>query len=604
MADDPLTVTTPVDAPPPVDADSVPVVGGATRPASGTAPSGHHVAPEIPGYDVVREVSRGGMGVVYEAHQKSLGRTVALKIVLGDARADDVAIDRFLIESRAAAAIVHSHVVRVYDFGECGGRPYLVMEYCPGGTLADGLKAGRMDPTAAAVLVHKLAAGMAAAHARGIVHRDLKPQNVLFDAAGEPKVADFGLAKFAAGANLTRPGDVMGTPAYMAPEQASGLAVGIDTAADVWALGVVLYECLTGKTPFAGFSTAAIVSAVQAADPVPVRVAAPAAPRDLEFICHKCLRKTPGDRYPTAAELATDLGRFLAGEPLAARDRGYRVRRFASRWWKPVALVALVGVLVGGFLAMRPTTNGPDEATLALRREEVKHRVEAVTRGEPHPDRATPHAVIPVDELPKVENKPFRVISDDRVVDLRAWRKLTPTEPSAASFVIFNNRRVLTRIGPADDYRIEYKTTGRDVIVRAVSPNPDAAKLYTTAATQRVGGQEMKVRQLVLDTRSVPLYEEFTAQVVATYRDSLQTPAEQWFGMSGFAGSLRSSILLVFPDDKPFISYTLRVAPPGGGAPQKYDGRVIAFAAEDRRWLYWEVPRPLEGHVYRVDWTW
>ncbi|HYH64224.1 MAG TPA: serine/threonine-protein kinase [Urbifossiella sp.] len=578
----------------------------ATRPSS-PRPAGPDAPPDVPGYDVVREVSRGGMGVVYEARQRSLGRSVALKLVLGDARAEGVALSRFLVESQATARVHHPHVVQVYDSGETGGRPYLVMEFCPGGTLADRLKGGRMDPAAAAGLLHQLAGGVAAAHVWGIVHRDLKPQNVLFDAAGEPKVADFGLAKFAAGATLTKPGDVMGTPAYMAPEQASGRTEGIDAAADVWALGVMLYECLTGTRPFAGYSTAAMLLAVQGAEPVPLRRLAPGVPRDLEFICHKCLRKAAADRYPSAAELAADLDRYLKGEPLSTRDRGYQLRHVTARWWKPAA-VGLVGTaaLVAIYLSTRPPPDAvtPDDPTATLRRQEVERRVEGVRAGRPNPDREYPHPVVAIDALAEPTNAAFRVITDDRVADLRSWKKLTPAEPGAESFVIFQNRRVLTRTAPADEYRIEYRTTGRDIIGRAVSPSPEKARVYAATQPRAVGGQAMKVRHLALDTRGVPLHEEFTAQVVATYRDSIQTPADQWLGMIGYTGALKSSILIVFPDDRPFVEYRLRVAPPGGGAPRDYDGPVIRFHGDDRRWVYWEVPAPLDQHVYRVDWTW
>ncbi len=597
MPDDPQTAPPAADTSR-VEPDSIAAaLDQVTKPSHPPA-AGAEAAPEVPGYDVVREISRGGMGVVYEARQRSLNRAVALKLVLGGVRADPVALARFLVESRATAAVHHPHVVQVHDFGESAGRPYLVMEFCPGGTLAARLGAGRTEPRAAAELVRKVAGGVAAAHVWEIVHRDLKPQNVLFDELGEPKVADFGLAKFAAGATLTRPGDVMGTPAYMAPEQAAGRADAVGAAADVWALGVILYECLTGERPFIGYSNAAVIAAVQSVEPRRVRALAPGVPRELEFICLKCLRKNPADRYPSAAELAADLDRFLAGQPLAARDRTYQLRRLATRWWKPAAVAAGLVVLVAAFLSLR------EDPAMALRREEVVRRAEAVKLGRPNPDRETSHSVVAVEKLPKVDAHAFRVIYDERVVDLRGWRKLGESPPGTESFVIFQNRRVLMKQAPADEYRIEYRTTGRDVVPRAISPSPERATVFTTPEQRAVGGQGMKVRQLALDTRTVPLHEEFTAQVSATYVDSLQTADDQWLGVIGFDGTLKSSILIVFPDDKPFATYTLRVAPPNGAAPQPYTGPRIVFHGDDRRWLYWEVPRPLEEHVYRVDWTW
>ena len=195
------------------------------------------------GYQIVREIACGAMGVVYEARQLQLNRVVAFKKVL---HADPSGLLRFLAE--AIAAVRHPNVVQVYESGQHDGQPYLAMEFCPGGTLAAKLKdGGRLAPQAAVELMAQVAAGVAAAHAEGVVHRDLKPGNVLFDVAGVPKVADFGLAKRGTGADLTHTQAVMGTPAYMSPEQARGETKFVGPTADVWALGVMLYECLTGK---------------------------------------------------------------------------------------------------------------------------------------------------------------------------------------------------------------------------------------------------------------------------------------------------------------------------------------------------------------------
>ena len=233
------------------------------------------------------------MGVVYRARQETLNRDVAVKMVLGAAPMDLV---RFLAEAESAAAVDHPHVVRVYDFGQHDGRPYLAMEYLPGGTLAERLKAGRLPPRDAADVVAGVARGVAAAHAQGIVHRDLKPGNVLFDAAGTPKVADFGLAKRGGGSNLTHTNAVLGTPAYMAPEQIEEGAKLAGPAADVWALGVILYEAATGARPFDTGDNLATLRKVVEDDPVPPRTLVPAIPRDLETICLKCLAKKPADR--------------------------------------------------------------------------------------------------------------------------------------------------------------------------------------------------------------------------------------------------------------------------------------------------------------------
>ena len=310
--------------------------------------------PVVEGYEVHEELGRGGMGVVYRATHRALNREVALKVL--PAGTPEGAARRFEREAEAAAAVRHPHAVVVYEFGRAGGRPYLAMELCPGGTLADRLKAGRLDPRAAAGLVAKVARGVAAAHAEGIVHRDLKPANVLFDASGEPKVADFGLAKLSR-SDVTETGAVMGTLPYMAPEQVAGGAKFITPAADVWALGAILYECLTGARPFGGGDTWELIDRIGHADPPGVRRGCPGCPRDLEAVVLKCLAKPAHHRYPTASELAADLDRFLAGEAVTAR-RPSAVGR-AARWARrrPAAAVAvvlstaLVVVLAGGMYA-------------------------------------------------------------------------------------------------------------------------------------------------------------------------------------------------------------------------------------------------------------
>jgi serine/threonine-protein kinase len=278
---------------------------------------------------------------------------------------------RFRAEAEAVAAVDHPHVVRVYESGEHGGRPFLALEYCPGGSLADRLRAGPLPPADAASLLAKVAAGVQAAHAAGVVHRDLKPANVLFAADGTPKVADFGLAKRAGGAELTRTRAVMGTPAYMAPEQAAGGTRFVGPAADVYALGAVLFECLAGRPPFESEDVTALLVKVAEEDPPSVRRFAPAVPRDLDRVCRKCLAKDPRERYASAGELAEDLDRIAAGEPprhatagrfgglLGALGRGRQAAEFARfadlfRWLAVVMLLAdtLMGLWLADLLPM------------------------------------------------------------------------------------------------------------------------------------------------------------------------------------------------------------------------------------------------------------
>ncbi len=306
-----------------------------------------HQRHEIPGYEIERELGHGGMGVVYLARHIKLARLVALKMILG--RVDKEVLSRFLGEAAAVAAVKHPNVVHVYDYGEDNGLPYMALEYCGGGTLAEILKQSRqMTPREAAQLVEKIAQGVAAAQAQGIVHRDLKPGNVLLDETGQPKVADFGLAKRGAGADLTLSGAIMGTPAYMSPEQAGGGAKFVGPQADVWALGVILYEAMTGKRPFEGASVDDVLSRVLNAEPIPPRKLVSGQPHDLDLICRKCLEKDPARRYPTAADLAADLGRFLRGQPVTAQPPSwtYLTRKFVRRHRVPLTVSALVAVLV------------------------------------------------------------------------------------------------------------------------------------------------------------------------------------------------------------------------------------------------------------------
>ena len=290
------------------------------------------------GYELLDELGRGGMGVVYRARQTALNREVAIKTIL---RADEgsATVARFWAEAEVMAAVRHPNVVQVYEFGEHAGHPFMALELLTGGSLADLLQSGAMLSRAAAALVEQIARGVAAAHDQGIVHRDLKPGNVLLTSEGAPKVTDFGLAKWRS-TNLTRTQTLMGTPAYMAPEQAAGRAKFLGPQADVWALGVILYECLSGTRPFAGTTAPVLLVQIQTADPVPARTRGRGLSRDLDTIVTKCLSKEPERRYATAAELADDLARFQRREPIAARPvgRAERLVRWARR--KPTAAAA------------------------------------------------------------------------------------------------------------------------------------------------------------------------------------------------------------------------------------------------------------------------
>jgi hypothetical protein len=272
-------------------------------------------------YELREEIGRGGMGVVYRARQASLGRDVAVKMILRGNLASEADHERFAAEAQAAARLDHPGIVPVYEVGEVNGRPYFSMKYVSGTTLAQRLADGPLPPREAARLLSTVARGIHFAHMRGVLHRDLKPSNILIDTDGEPHVTDFGLAKqIEAGETLTKTGAVLGTPAYMAPEQAAGQRGQVGPASDVYSLGVILYHMLTGRPPFQAASPAEMVLLVLEQDPVPPRMLNPKADRDLEMIALRCLQKPIDLRYPSAAALADDLDAYLNNESISARS--------------------------------------------------------------------------------------------------------------------------------------------------------------------------------------------------------------------------------------------------------------------------------------------
>jgi WD40 repeat protein len=321
---------------------------------------GHRAAPAQPeqslpaalgGYQIVREVGRGGMGVVYEARQTALNRVVALKMVLHAGQAEANELRRFAAEAQTVAALDHPHIVPLYEVGECDGHPYYTMKLIDGGSLAAQLPRLAHDPCAAAALLAAVARAVHYAHQRGVLHRDLKPANILMDEQGEPHVSDFGLAKRVAGdSSLTQTGAIVGTPSYMAPEQARA-EKGLTTAIDVYSLGAVLYEILTGQPPFRAGTPLDTLLQVLEKEPEAPRKLQPRIDRDLETICLKCLEKEPQRRYASAEALAQDLDRYLAGEPI--RSRPIRVWERGLRWARRrPALAALVAVSSVATLAL------------------------------------------------------------------------------------------------------------------------------------------------------------------------------------------------------------------------------------------------------------
>jgi serine/threonine protein kinase len=369
---------------------AAPRLGQADRPAGDSPPAadptpGASAAdpPAVPGFEILGELGRGGMGVVYQARQVALQRTVALKMVRNGAHAGPKELARFRAEAAVLARLQHPNIVQIYEVGEAAGRPYFALEFVAGGSLAQQLRGTPQPMRPAAQLVETLARAVHAAHASGVVHRDLKPANILLqkdeggrmkDATGQgaaassfilhpssfrPKITDFGVAKCVAGdgeapglRSPTVTGELLGTPQYMAPEQAATPHQAVGPAADVYALGAILYELLTGRPPFTGETPLDTVLQVLHTELVPVTSLQPNVPRDLETICLKCLRKEPHKRYGSALELAEDLQRFLRDEPIQARP--VRAVEKLWRWGRhhPVAAGLLAAALLAPVVAL------------------------------------------------------------------------------------------------------------------------------------------------------------------------------------------------------------------------------------------------------------
>jgi len=334
--------------------------------------------PKLPGYEIDSELGRGGMGVVYRALQTGLGRTVALKMILAGEHAGRDQLSRFQNEAEAVGRLQHPNIVQIHEVGEHDGLPYFSMEFVAAGNLASKLAGTPQPARDAAALVQTLAHAVHAAHECGVIHRDLKPDNVLLTANGVPKIADFGLAKMMdEGTRKTQTGLPLGTPSFMAPEQARGESAAICPATDVYALGAILYEMLTGRPPFRGTSALETVRQVIAEDPLPPHRLQSKVPRDLETICLRCLEKRSEQRYATAAQLADELHRFLLGAPILARPSNVWTRAVKLTRRRPAiaTLLAISTVAVGALIVMGATYSGRlFQANVTLENEMAKNQ--------------------------------------------------------------------------------------------------------------------------------------------------------------------------------------------------------------------------------------
>src|SRR3974390_974487 len=303
-------------------------------------------------YLLEQEIAHGGMGVVYRARQLSLGRAWAVKLLLlgGDSSAESV--ERFRREARSVAALRHPNIVAIHEIGEHEGQQFFSMDYVEGQNLAEAVRAGPLEPRRSAEVAGAIAEAIHYAHEQGVLHRDLKPSNVLLDAFGQVHITDFGLAKRLDGsADLTSTGQLVGTPNYISPEQAAGKHTGLGPASDVYSIGAVMYELLTGRPPFLSNSLQEARLGIQNKEPVSPHALNPALHRDLETICLKCLRKEPERRYGSAQALAEDLERWLRHQPILARPIGTigRLTKWTQRNPRTAVLVIICSLSILAF---------------------------------------------------------------------------------------------------------------------------------------------------------------------------------------------------------------------------------------------------------------
>lgn len=326
-------------------------------------------------YQLLEPIAKGGMGIVYKARQLKLNRIVAIKMILAGQFADRTDVERFYAEAAAAAALSHPHIVAIHEVGEVQGQHFFSMDFVEGQSLAAMVRENPLPPQRAAEYVKTIAETMQFAHDRGIVHRDLKPSNILVDQQLRPLITDFGLAKQVSGqSQLTMSGAIIGTPSYMPPEQAAGDGARVGPGSDVYSTGAILYELLTGRPPFRAASPFETVRQVIETEPLSPRLVNPQVPKDLETICLKCLQKEPAQRYGSSAELASELGRYLQGEPIRARpiSRVERLWRLCKRY--PISAMAIALAVLSLVIGGAFSTVGYIQTSRALAAEKASFR--------------------------------------------------------------------------------------------------------------------------------------------------------------------------------------------------------------------------------------
>jgi tetratricopeptide (TPR) repeat protein/tRNA A-37 threonylcarbamoyl transferase component Bud32 len=426
--------------------------------ATAGAPKAKSPGTRFGDYELLEPIAKGGMGIVYKARQRKLNRIVAIKMILAGQFADQGDIDRFYVEAEAAAALSHPNIVAIHEVGEVNGQHFFSMDYIDGESLAALVQDSPLPPRRAAEFVRTIAETMQFAHDSGIVHRDLKPSNVLLDKKQRPLITDFGLAKqVSSQSQLTIAGSVVGTPSYMPPEQAAGKLEDVGPWSDLYSLGAILYELLTGRPPFRAASPFETIRQVLETEPLSPRLLNPQVPRDLETICLKCLQKARSNRYASAQELADELDRFLRGEPIHARpiSRAARFWRLCKRY--PVTTSAIATAVFFVLTALGVSTVAYFQTSAALAKA----------------DRRFEDAMDAVDKL-------FTKVSEETLLDQPGMQ---PLRKDLLQEALTYYQKFLKE--GASDPRVQHKLASayfRAGLITAVLQSPDdALPIYETA---------------------------------------------------------------------------------------------------------------------------